>query len=131
MHKCLKCGAKFERITGSMLSGCPECGGKFFLYVKGDLCRDDISTGISTDISSDIGELVDRIEIDDREPLPLPLEEERIESLRVLSPGVYELNLNTLLERNEIIMQIKENGTYVIPLPSLFRSKKRKKRKER
>ena len=123
MHKCLKCGAKFERITETILKGCPECSGKFFLYVKRE-GREDISTSIS---SSDTEELVDRIEIDDCEPLPL--EGEKIESLRILSPGVYELNLNTLLERNEIIMQIKENGTYVIPLPSLFRSKKGKKKR--
>ncbi|MBK5190469.1 MAG: hypothetical protein JJE19_03115 [Methanosarcinales archaeon] len=109
MHKCLKCGKKFERITEAMLKGCPACGGKLFLYLKGG---EDISAA----------ELVDRIEIEEREPL----EGERIESLRILSPGVYELNLDKLLERKEIVLRIKENGTYVVPLPSLFRKKKQK-----
>jgi Zn-ribbon containing protein len=49
---------------------------------------------------------------------------ERIESLRILSPGVYELNLDALLERKGIIMGIKENGSYAIHLPSLFEKKK-------
>jgi len=110
MHKCLKCGTKFERITEAMLKGCPECGGKLFLYLKDG---EDISTA----------ELVDRIEIEEREPL----EGERIESLRILSPGVYELNLDKLLERKEIVLRMKENGTYVLPLPSLFRKKKQKR----
>jgi len=110
MHKCLKCGKKFERITEAMLKGCPECGGKLFLYLKGG---EDISAA----------ELVDRIEIDDREPL----EGERIESLGILSPGVYELNLDKLLERKEIVLRMKENGTYVVPLPSLFRKKQQKR----
>jgi hypothetical protein len=110
MHKCLKCGKKFERITEAMLKGCPECGGKLFLYLKDG---EDISAA----------ELVDRIKIDEREPL----EGEKIESLRILSPGVYELNLDKLLERKEIVMRIKENGTYVIPLPSLFRKKQKKR----
>jgi len=113
MHKCLKCRVKYKEITEAMLGGCPECGSKYFLYVRGE--------------SSSTEELVDLVEIDDCESVPL--EGEKIESLRILSPGVYELNLNTILERNEIIMQIKENGTYVIPLPSLFRSKKRKKKR--
>jgi hypothetical protein len=93
-----------------MLKGCPECGGKLFLYLKDG---EDISAA----------ELVDRIKIDEREPL----EGEKIESLRILSPGVYELNLDKLLERKEIVMRIKENGTYVIPLPSLFRKKQKKR----
>lgn len=113
MHKCLKCGTKFERITEAMLHGCPECGGKLFLYIKEGEDIEDISAT----------ELVDRIQVEEREPL----EGEKIESLRILSPGVYELNLNALLERKEIIMKIKENGTYVVPLPSLFRKKKQKR----
>jgi hypothetical protein len=95
-----------------MLKGCPECGGKLFLYLKDG---EDISAA----------ELVDRIKIDEREPL----EGEKIESLRILSPGVYELNLDKLLERKEIVMRLKENGTYVIPLPSLFRKKKQKQKR--
>ncbi len=110
MHKCLKCGTKFVKITQAMLQGCPECGGKLFLYLKAE----EALTA---------AELVDRIQIE----APGSLDEEQIESLRILSPGVYELNLDALLERKEIIMRIKENGTYVIPLPALFRKKKQKK----
>ena len=95
-----------------MLKGCPKCGGKLFLYLK------DVE-----DISA--AELVDRIQIEEREPV----EGERIESLRILSPGVYELNLDTLLERKEIVMRLKENGTYVVPLPSLFRKKKQQQKR--
>ncbi|MCK4475847.1 MAG: hypothetical protein KAU16_03895 [Methanophagales archaeon] len=107
MHKCLKCGKKFEKLTKEMMGGCPECGGNLFLFIKGG---EDISAA----------DLVDRIKIEEK----VHLEGERIESLRILSPGVYELNLDALLERKEIIMGIKENGTYAIHLPSLFGKKK-------
>jgi predicted nucleic acid-binding Zn-ribbon protein len=107
MHKCLKCGKKFEKITKEMWGGCPECGGNLFLYIKGG---EDINAA----------DLVDRIKIEEK----VPLEGERIESLRILSPGVYELNLDALLERKGIIMGIKENGSYAIHLPSLFEKKK-------
>ncbi|MEA2075597.1 MAG: Zn-ribbon containing protein [Euryarchaeota archaeon] len=36
--------------------------------------------------------------------------------------------MDKLLERKEIVMRLKENGTYVIPLPSLFRKKQQQKR---
>ena len=107
MHKCLKCGKKFEKITKEMWGGCPECGGNLFLYIKEG---EDINAA----------DLVDRIKIEEK----VPLEGERIESLRILSPGVYELNLDALLERKGIIMGIKENGSYAIHLPSLFEKKK-------
>ncbi|MDI6885866.1 MAG: Zn-ribbon containing protein [archaeon] len=111
MHKCLRCGKKFERITEEMLMGCPECGGNLFLYLR---AGEDISAA----------ELVDRIKIDGK----VPVEGEKIESLRILSPGIYELNLDALLERTGIIMGIKEDGSYAIHLPSLFRKKKQKRR---
>ncbi len=111
MHKCLKCGKKFEKLTKEMLRGCPECGGNLFLYIKEG---EDISAA----------DLVDRIKIEDK----VPLEGERIESLRILSPGVYELNLDALLERKGIIMKIKENGSYAIHLPSLFVKNKQKQK---
>ncbi len=109
MHKCLKCGKKFEELTKEMLSGCPECGGNLFLYIKEG---EDISAA----------DLVYGIKIEEK----VPLEGERIESLRILSPGVYELSLDALLERKEIVMGIKEDGSYAIHLPSLFGKKKKR-----
>jgi len=113
MHKCLKCGKKFEKLTKEMLYGCPECGGNLFLYLK----EGEVITA---------AELVDRIKIEGK--MPSPEEEERIESLRILSPGVYELNLDALLEKKEIVMGIKEKGSYAIHLPSLFAKKNMKRR---
>lgn len=48
----------------------------------------------------------------------------RVESIRILSPGQYELNLESLLERKEIVMALKEDGTYIVHLPSVFKQKK-------
>jgi len=109
MHKCLKCGKKFERITKEMLNGCPECGGRLFLYIRDG--RD-----------LEARELVDRIVIEEgKEIRP----EEQIESLRILSAGVYELNLDALMEKREIVMGLKQNGSYAIHLPSLFAKRKK------
>jgi hypothetical protein len=117
MHKCLKCGKTFERISEEMLRGCPECGGNLFLYLRGEAA-----------------DLADRIKIEE-EGVELELPEveaeemtaKRLESVRILSPGVYELNFDALLERKEIIMAIKEEGSYAVHLPSLFDKKRRGK----
>jgi len=111
MHKCLRCGKKFERVVDAMLKGCPECGGNLFLYIR---AGEDIRAA----------DLVDRLKIDER----VPIEGEKIESLRILSPGVYELNLDALLEGRGLIMGLKGDGSYAIHLPSLFKKKKEKRR---
>lgn len=51
-------------------------------------------------------------------------EDGKLESIKITSPGTYELNLPSLFEREELIMAVKE-GTYFIDLSSAFRKGKR------
>jgi hypothetical protein len=57
-------------------------------------------------------------------------EEERVESVRILGPGSYELNLDSLLERKELVMAIKEEGSYALHLPSVFKQRKYKQKEK-
>jgi hypothetical protein len=50
--------------------------------------------------------------------------ERKVESIRIEEPGTYELNLPKLLEREELVMAVKE-GTYMIDLSSAFRRSKK------
>jgi predicted nucleic acid-binding Zn-ribbon protein len=50
--------------------------------------------------------------------------EKKIESIRIAEPGSYELNLPSLLERDELVMAVKE-GTYMIDLSSAFKKSKK------
>ncbi|MCX6675826.1 MAG: Zn-ribbon domain-containing protein [Methanothrix sp.] len=52
------------------------------------------------------------------------MKEETLESIKITSPGSYELNLPNLFEREELIMAVKE-GTYFIDLSSAFRKGKK------
>jgi uncharacterized protein len=52
---------------------------------------------------------------------------ERIESVRILEKGRYDLNLPVLLNRKELVMS-KEDGVYVVDLPSALKTPKTKKR---
>ena len=54
------------------------------------------------------------------------IDEDRVESVRILGPGSYELNLDSLLERKELVMAIREEGSYALHLPSVFKQNKDK-----
>jgi len=129
MHKCLRCGREYERLTEDLMHGCPACGGKLFLYVReqgaevvaAEEKREEI-------IESELhhGDVEDA-HVNSCVPASAA-EEEQIAGLRILSPGVYELNLASLLQQKEIILGLKREGTYAIPLTSLFGKKKKERR---
>jgi predicted nucleic acid-binding Zn-ribbon protein len=47
---------------------------------------------------------------------------EQFESIRIVSPGRYELNLMELYEREEHIISLREDGRYVIEVPETWRT---------
>ncbi|WP_135535183.1 Zn-ribbon domain-containing protein [Halostella pelagica] len=46
----------------------------------------------------------------------------QFESIKIVSPGHYELNLMELYDRDEYIISLKEDGRYVIEVPETWRS---------
>jgi hypothetical protein len=44
----------------------------------------------------------------------------QFESIRIVSPGTYELNLMELYDREEYIIALQENGRYVIEVPDAW-----------
>jgi predicted nucleic acid-binding Zn-ribbon protein len=49
---------------------------------------------------------------------------DKLESIKIMQPGSYELNLPSLFEREELIMAGKD-GTYFIDLSSAFKKGKK------
>jgi hypothetical protein len=47
---------------------------------------------------------------------------DQFESIKIVSPGQYELNLMELYEREEHIISLREDGRYVIEVPETWRS---------
>jgi predicted nucleic acid-binding Zn-ribbon protein len=63
-------------------------------------------------------------EPDDESPDLNELREElnsQFESIKVLDPGKYELNLMELYDREEYIISLQEDGRYVIEVPESWR----------
>ncbi|MEM4472318.1 MAG: Zn-ribbon domain-containing protein [Archaeoglobaceae archaeon] len=99
-HRCTACGKLYMDGDLRLLQGC-ECGNNRFLYVPKE-------------------EKVERTEI---EEVKKELTRFGIESIKILAPGMYEINLEKLLEREEIIIALEEDGRYIIHLPSLLKRK--------
>lgn len=138
-HKCTRCESVFKDGVAIILNGCPKCGWNKFLYVR-DLTPEQTigktseMPGISPAASRFIKEVDELIGTktppESKGDVKKKPEEigERVESVRILSPGSYELNLESLLERDEIVMALKEDGTYLVHLPSVFQKKKHQER---
>lgn len=142
-HKCTRCVSIFNDGAAIILNGCPKCGWNKFLYVRDETPAPEqvvkydapVSTGqISPEASHFIKEVDEILGIQDEpkqheimteQKVETPKEiGNRVESIRIVSPGQYELNLESLLERKEIVMALKEDGTYIVHLPSVFKKKK-------
>lgn len=144
-HRCTRCGTIFEDGDSVILSGCPNCGWNKFLYVK-DEPEGLENQGMSVleeqklDLESSLDEVVrsidealaseqENVEQEEQESeAEREADEERVESVRILGPGSYELNLESLFERKELVMAIREEGSYALHLPSVFNQQKEKQR---
>lgn len=134
-HKCTRCENIFKDGAVAILNGCPNCGWNKFLYVrdenepKTEIVSEQDEQHPAKKFVKEVDEfLIDQgVEVKEIKEMDQEPESERIESVRILGPGSYELNLDALLERKEIILAIKEDGSYIVHLPSVFNAKKKKK----
>ncbi len=145
-HKCTKCESVFRDGAAIILNGCPKCGWNKFLYVRDETTplpeKTEMSAGSIPPAASkfikEVDELLGNKAVPPQPVPPVPKElkvetkpeevGERVESVRILSPGSYELNLDSIMKRDEIVMALKEDGTYVVHLPSIFQKKKHHER---
>ncbi len=137
-HKCTRCENIFREGAAIILNGCPKCGWNKFLYVRDEHAGDQPAAqdGSIPPAASKFIKEVD--ELLGNKPVPMLKEDkeekkkeeigERVESVRILSPGSYELNLDSIMKRGEIVMALKEDGTYIVHLPSVFQKKKHQDR---
>ncbi len=126
-HKCTRCGHVFDDGSSSVLTGCPNCGANRFLYVKldkGEHPSRDKASG-QTDPLSQNPHLKERT-ITPADQQGTKVDPSRVESIRILGPGSYEINIPALIERKEIVMALKEDGNYIIHMPSAFNKKRAK-----
>ncbi len=122
-HKCTQCGREFEDGSTKILKGCPSCGGKKFLYIREAERHDDVlKEKTIEEIVRDTGEDVLEVRADRRRAEIEVFE--RIESIRILGPGSYELNIEKLARSDEVVVGLEKEGRYVVDILSMAKKRK-------
>lgn len=130
-HKCTKCGREFEDGSTEILRGCPSCGGKKFLYIGESTRHDDVlEEKTIEEIAAETGE--EELEVKGA-PSPARTAEEnridcydRVESIRIVGPGSYELNIEKLARDDEMVVGLGKDGQYVVDIFSMGKRKKKR-----
>ena len=130
-HKCTKCGREYKDGSTEILRGCASCGGKKFLYVKeAEINKDVLEEKSIEEIADESHEEVLEIV----EPAATKKEVEmydRVETIRIVSPGSYELNLEKMAKSDERIVSVGKEGSYIIDLMSMAKDEPKKKGKKK
>lgn len=143
-HRCMECKNIVESGALQLENGCPVCGCKKFQYVRPK--KKDKEKEKEKEAKPTVAEYVASVAEPVREPAPevkpqevvdvvkpapevKPKAEEKkpagIESVLIHERGRYDINLPILLNRKELVMS-KEEGIYIVDLPSALKAKKKK-----
>lgn len=122
-HQCVHCNEIYPDASKELLEGC-KCGSHFFFYVRQeqlDKVNDsesiiplDLNEEQKNQIEQDVREIMG-IENDDA-PVILDLE-----SIRVLAPGKFEIDIVNLFNKNKPIIYKLEEGKYIIDIASTLK----------
>jgi predicted nucleic acid-binding Zn-ribbon protein len=121
-HQCVRCNTFYDDGSKELLNGCTKCGGKFFFFVRKEHIKEAEKLSESLSLSDK-----KQIEKDVFSMLGVESPEKAVvldlESIRILKPGKYELDLVKLLQKYPLIYRFDE-GKYIIDLEETFKEGK-------
>ncbi len=119
-HQCVRCGKVYKEVSKELLEGC-SCGSRFFFFIKEEQFEKLMKEkAVPIELKKEEKE---RIEKDIREILGIKEEKPVIldlESVRVLEPGKFEIDLVNLFRKDRPLIFKLEEGKYIIDLASSF-----------
>ena len=119
-HQCVHCGSLYPAGCKELLTGC-KCGSRFFFFVKQESlekakeAQKKLSNIDKDKIERDIMEIIGEKVNED----PIILD---FESIKVINPGQYEIDLVDLFKGKPLIYKLEE-GKYMIDIASTFEAK--------
>jgi hypothetical protein len=126
-HKCTKCGREYQDGSTEILKGCASCGGKKFLYVKDtEINKDVLEEKSIEEIAKESHEEILHV-VEPRTKQEVEMFD-RVETIRIVSPGTYELNLEKMAQGDERIVSVGKEGSYIIDLMSMTKDTSHKKK---
>jgi predicted nucleic acid-binding Zn-ribbon protein len=129
-HQCVRCGKIYDDGAQEILTGC-SCGGRLFFYIKKEKLAQlkksisKLSPNEKQEIERDVLELIGAPEEQGEEPIVLDFE-----SIRVLKPGKYELDLVQIFKKKPLIYKVGD-GKYYIDLAASFELSKSKSKNKK
>jgi len=133
MHKCVRCGATYQDNDSSILRGCSGCGSIFFLYlrtpqdaVEVKKIEKELETKDTT-LEKEIVKKIEEKKEEERIRAPKEKKAEKkerkvefgIETVRIPKEGVYEIDIDALMQKRPLII-LEKGKVYFIHLPSVF-----------
>ena len=125
-HQCVKCGEFYDDGSSAIIEGCnaKDCTGKLFFYVRKERMESlkdesdqvaNLSKKDKNQIEKDVYDLLGT-DVDKDKPVVLDLE-----SIRILKPGKYELDLVNLFEKKQPLIYRLEDGKYMVDIAETFK----------
>ena len=128
-HKCTKCGREYPDGSTEILKGCGSCGGKKFLYIKeAEIHKDVLEEKSIEEIAQESKEEVLEV-VGPKKKKEVEMFD-RVETIRILSPGSYEINIEKMAQSDERIVSVGNEGNYIIDLMSMAKEPKKKRSKK-
>ncbi|MFC1696833.1 Zn-ribbon domain-containing protein [Nanoarchaeota archaeon] len=116
-HQCVRCGIMYNDTSIEIIEGCP-CGAKLFFYIKKKALEKQeelpqLSKKEKVQIEKDVLDIIGQEEPDK----PVILD---IESIKIIKPGKFELDLVQLFNKKQPLVYKLEDGKYVIDIAESF-----------
>jgi len=125
-HQCVKCSRMISTGSGELLTGCKECKGHFFFYIKDSKARGDEDGDEMREQIIDMTDKQKRVMeeeiresvgiVDSKAPVILD-----VESIKVTGAGKFELDLDKLFKKDRPLIYKLEEGKYIIDLASTLK----------
>ena len=122
-HQCVHCGKIYPIASKELIEGCGECGRRFFFYIKEEQMKKLEEKPI--EIMDMLPEEKKQIEKDIREMAGIEEEDAPVildlESVRVVSPGKFEIDIVNLFNKKRPLIYKLEEGKYIIDLSTTLK----------
>src|SRR3989339_1274252 len=128
MYRCVHCSALYEDSSNELLTGCTSCKSKFFFYIRNDKLKQILENSIPSPVLDE--EEKQQIEEDVREIAGIEDDETPVfldfESVTILKPGKYVLDLQKLFAMDKPRIYKLEDGKYIVDLSSVRKQEDKK-----
>lgn len=128
-NQCTKCGKVYADAAEELLKGC-TCNSRFFYYIRQEKFDDlenemqkvmiELDKADKDQIEKDIRELTG---LDKKPDEPVILD---LESVRVIKPGKFEIDIVSLFSKNRPLIYKLGEGKYIIDIVSSLETKETK-----